>query len=387
MTKGMDGGRLVMKMAWSGGRLAAVAAETRRPVAAQLLRGRTPAEAQTLVPRIFSLCGKAQAAACRAACAAAQGRLAEPDGDVLRRADDARIAIEAGQEHLWRLLLDWPRALGLPLREGEFAAWHRRLATAGKALDAARGAGDAAAAGTALASLPPLAAALADFLDAALFAPHSATAVLADGALPAESWAGRLLLAAADAVPPAPVTARLLPRLSAADWAARLVGAPAAFAARPIFADAPAETGPLARHATRPLVAARWAAGQGIAARLAARLTDLADLPGQLARLPARLDAAGGAGHGLACVETARGLLIHAVCLEHGRIADYTVVAPTEWNFHPDGAWRDELLGRPLTSAAEGERLLRRLALALDPCVPLVVEMAAPPPVPRSAPV
>lgn len=378
MTKGMDGGRLLMRMAWRGGRVVAVSAETRRPSAAQLLRGRTPAEALALVPRVFSLCGKAQAAACRAACAAADGKSAAPGG-VLQamhsRVDDARIALEAGQEHLWRLLLDWPRMLGLVPREAEFVSWHKRLAAAGKTLDAARAVSDPETTDTALAGLAPLAAALRDFLDAVLFAPAQAGSLLRGDALPADSWAGHLLAAAACDVQSAPVRVRLLPAMSADKWTARLAHAAADFSARPTFDDAPAETGPLARHAEHPLVAAQLADGYGVAARLAARLVDLAELPGQLAQVPARIEAAGASGHGLACVETARGTLIHAVRLEAGRVADYTVIAPTEWNFHPDGCWRAELLGQPVADAATGEQLLRRVALALDPCVPVAVEV------------
>jgi hypothetical protein len=42
-------------------------------------------------------------------------------------------------------------------------------------------------------------------------------------------------------------------------------------------------------------------------------------------------------GVGRALVETARGLLMHEIVLDGERIADYFIVAPTEWNFHPQG--------------------------------------------------
>lgn len=389
MTKVMDGGRLRMQMTLRDGRVAAISATSSRPAAAGLLRGRSVAEAQTLVPRLFSLCGAAQAAACRAACAAAAG--AASDRGALSRLDAARTVVEAGQEHLWRLLLDWPGLLGQAVRQADFVVWHKRLGEAGKLLEAARCAGDPAAAAAALAALPRLAAAFEGFLDAAVFAPATAAELRAGGMLSADAWAGRLLAAAGEAaerpaaglpLPPQlpPQLPRLLPRLAAADWAAHLDSWADDFAARPSFDGVPAETGALARQASQPLVAAQLVAGDAVAARLAARLIDLAVLPAALAAPPPRIDAVGtvnAGGAGLACVETARGLLIHMVRLAGQRIEDYAVIAPTEWNFHPAGAWQDTLLGRQVADAASGEGMLRRIVLALDPCVPVSVEVIA----------
>jgi hypothetical protein len=50
-------------------------------------------------------------------------------------------------------------------------------------------------------------------------------------------------------------------------------------------------------------------------------------------------------------------------------IADYLIVAPTEWNFHPAGAFRAELVGLRAADAGAVKRRVCLLALALDPCV------------------
>jgi len=76
-----------------------------------------------------------------------------------------------------------------------------------------------------------------------------------------------------------------------------------------------------------------------------------------------------GDGTGLARVETARGLLLHLMQVKDGRVARYVIVAPTEWNFHPQGAFVGEIVGSPAATRDAAERLARRLALALDPCV------------------
>ena len=78
---------------------------------------------------------------------------------------------------------------------------------------------------------------------------------------------------------------------------------------------------------------------------------------------------------GLARVDSARGLLIHQMRLaarpagEPAFIADYRIVAPTEWNFHPDGAFMREARAAAHCGTASLRHRLRALALALDPCV------------------
>ncbi len=79
-------------------------------------------------------------------------------------------------------------------------------------------------------------------------------------------------------------------------------------------------------------------------------------------------------GVGRALVETARGLLMHEVELDGGRIADYKIVAPTEWNFHPKGALATYLLGQPGGDRGKLERRIAHLVAELDPCVPWTLE-------------
>jgi hypothetical protein len=79
-----------------------------------------------------------------------------------------------------------------------------------------------------------------------------------------------------------------------------------------------------------------------------------------------------GEGRAIAWVEMARGLLLHTVALESTpagpRVADYRVLAPTDWNFHPQG-----LLARALVDVHAADDA-RCLALAFDPCLAFVVE-------------
>lgn len=104
---GFDAGRVVLRLTQAGGKVAAVAAACERPDIAAALRGKPADQAVALVPLIYSLCGKAQGVAARSALAAARGAALAPHVD-------AECAAEAVREHAWKLLVDWPRQLGLP---------------------------------------------------------------------------------------------------------------------------------------------------------------------------------------------------------------------------------------------------------------------------------
>ena len=103
-------GEIVVTLHWDGHRVRHLDVVSTRPLAAvRVLLGRTPADAAALVPRLYTLCGHAQGAACAAALHAAAGpdAAASPVGAW-------PVVLEALQETLWRLLIDAPRALSLP---------------------------------------------------------------------------------------------------------------------------------------------------------------------------------------------------------------------------------------------------------------------------------
>ncbi|QDF99373.1 hypothetical protein CJ010_23955 [Azoarcus sp. DD4] len=361
---------LLLHATLDGGQVGRVVADNRRPQAAQLLVGRSPAEAVALVPRLFALCGCAQGTAARLACAAALGEPGAADAAATER----ELAAEAAHEHLWRLLLDWPPLFGLQPRRNRYAELHRRLVRPLDA-DSAYALGGDLLDLVARELLAGFFRALREPRNLAEFVDHAA----AGGDL-GSILAEMIGIGAAEA--PAGGVCPLLPALTAAQWIEHLGGLPdAAFCRQPMLDDAPAETGPLARHAASPLVALLLGQGHRISARLFAKVLDVADCGSRLRRplaaeVPALADAVSPApGLGLACVETARGVLLHAVRIENDRIADYAICAPTEWNFHPGGAFVREGGGWRTASADTARLRLQALALALDPCVGFRVEL------------
>jgi hypothetical protein len=331
---------LTIDVGWQGGAIAPVDIRAELPQASRALQGRTPAEAVALLGRLYSVCGHAQRAAAELALAAASARPLAADRHV---ALEAAVARECAVEHLWRLLVDWPRKLGIAGAPDRFAAWYRRIV----------GADDAWAA--------ELSAELNDWLgvsaerleDWRTTAPHDA-------------W-----LAAA-----ASPFARTFAALRAAELAAS--SGEAGAVAGPTGAPAD-ETGAFVQHRDHAWLAMLDAAGRGLEARLAARAVALVRLTASLAAperadVEVELDAcAPCAGGGRAVVATARGVLVHDVSIAADRIERYAIRTPTECNFAAQGAYRALVASRRARDAAGAERLADLWALALDPCVPYTV--------------
>lgn len=355
-------GRVYVSARLAAGRITGVSIGSDRPlVARRLLAGRTPDEALKLIPSLYSVCGKSQAVVAAAALDAALG--VAPKRAIHQRRE-RELAAETLAEHAFRLLLDWPRLCGAGGDVALLARIRSLLASApvseaswGAAHDALVGMTESRLLGTELDPwLEQFSA--AEWLDWARSGRTDTGRTLATlSSLPA--WA-------------APETALLTrPHHSVfVGQIARPALADPGFAARPELSGQPAECGPLARchgHAAVRDLSRR----DRITARAFSRIAEFA--------MVLRNDSAAGRleatslepGVGAAIGEMARGILLHAARLEDGRIADYAIVAPTEWNFHPLGALHRELEGRPASSGRQARRAIDFAAATLDPCVAL----------------
>ena len=383
-------GRLAVDLVVADDVVAQVIVRSSRPqLAARLLRGQRAALAAEAVPRLYSLCAGAHAVAAQRARQAALG--IEPDAAqaaAWRRTLEAEIA----RETLWRALIDWPQALGQMPDPAALAA-----------LRAAQ------AATTARAETAPLrqivehhvlgapadrwwednrAATLPAWMAAAATpAAHFLSALGREHAVPSTgpaddcgSAASGRCAARRTGAPAAETT--LLPSLHDARVAAAIgaaLGADPGFAQRPLWQGAPAETGALARLHDEPRIAALRAT-EGISARLrwSARLIELARIaagaaPAQPLHGALGLVVDGRQRCGLGRAESARGVLAHCVWIDadgaEARVADYRVLAPTEWNFHPRGVLATTLIGQRADAPEALRERAQRLIDALDPCV------------------
>ena len=329
-----DTGSVTLAATLVNGVLRNVRVRSRRPAIASFLAGRPPSVVETALPLLYAICRRAQGAAAATALAAA-------GGNVAATAVSAAVAAEAVRELLFAALTGDAR---------------RQLAEAQRRLF----------------DIPSL----RTFLQDELFGmPLQAFHELRDeadllawadaGAAPLQIEARRRLALAEPAAAQVPS----LPLYQAAEMLQGLPAIDAAFAAQPQWQGAAAETGPLARQGAQVLVA-RLAA-RPLLQRWIARLMDLAQhAGGEAASLLGQVSAASPeAGLGISLVETARGVLLHQARLRQDAIADYVIVAPTEWNFHPQGAIPAWLTGRDAPTIEIARDWLHRAAEALDPCV------------------
>jgi hypothetical protein len=374
-------GELIVRLPWDGRRVHAPTVSSTRPlVAARMFAGSTAAQVIAMIPLLFSICGGAQRAAASAALAAAGA-----EGIVGKTAEERGVVLETVQEYFWRLLIDWPQAMGRQTFATPVATARHRIAAAARDRDGAPAFENEA-------RMRELGVELSHIAARSIYAMAPSEWLEIEDEVALHKWAGR------ETTLPAMLTHDLLDgtaELGRSDVALMPNGPEALletvvpamvqpeFSQAPTWNGEPMETGALSRMCAEPLVAALDAShGHAILTRMIARLVELGRLLDGLATGTGSADHALPiqgfalhAGEGLGAVQTARGLLLHRVRLSGSEVEDYGIVAPTEWNFHPRGALVDGLG----TLEADDEVVLSRHARlavqALDPCVACRIEI------------
>ena len=361
-------------------------ASSRPGAVAQVLIGKTPDQVLDTIPLLFTLCGNAQAYAALLASRAVLDMKIEPDVDSAR---NMLVQLETLREHAWRILLDWPVFVGLAQDKAALAAllkfdalFKRHLFRHGEAfkldsrldIDAAQ--------------LTRLIDELEALLDTSIFNGRLADFQAITGEAQLRDW-----LKQNDALP-----ADLLNYLYRQDWAAvgqnDIACLPeletgalngqlqqenlTTFSRAPHWQGRCFEATLLNRQLLLPLIAGLHSRyGNGLIVRIMGRLLEVAGMPSRLRQLLAQIkdgialpaNSAAGDGIGLAQVQAARGLLIHRLELRQQRVYDYRIVAPTEWNFHPEGVIAQGLKQLQAESPNDLHRQAELLINAVDPCV------------------
>lgn len=306
----ISAGSLTVRATLTNSRLGNLDVDLRRPAVTQIFHGQAPEAVVKTVPCLYTICAHAQKAA-------AQAALAVAADDERPATDDAGLWVELLHENLWRLLLDWPPALGLPPEKEAFIAW-RATRFGGNCADETKGL---------------LANTLSGLAEKCL-------TKLVDR-IPEEVPRGCDRQVHATATPPP---------LTPGEW---LTGWQEGGAAQPA---------PIAPTSIRAAYHGRVAEVERAAAALAAGA-------------PYPIAVAGGNGWGVAQTATARGVLTHAVQLAAGKVVNYRVWAPTDAFFADAVALSGLLAGRRFASPDEARRALDQAILALDPCVPYALEL------------
>lgn len=373
-------GRLTIRLKRSDGAAAEVSIHSSRPVrAASVFQGRSIVDSQRMIPLLFSICATAQSCAGVRACEQALGVPATAQTERLR---DALVNMETLREHLWRILLDWPAYLGEQAhRQGmaEVVAIqgdYRQALCPGASVFQLGGL-DCKTDTEALTGVLQRFDAL---LQQRIFGMPPGEWLALAGPREFADWvAGERTVAArltqwvrqagwGDA---GACESEALPPLSAAQLHSAMQNA--GFVSQPQWLGQCRETSCLTRVHSPLLRALQASDGRGLLVRLVARLTEIAQLAGRLPpeaqNAPSSMNADAIALHsGVGQVAAARGQLVHCVTLNGDYIGSYQILAPTEWNFHPQGVVVRALCtlrGEPDAV----ERQARLLIEAIDPCV------------------
>ncbi len=380
-------GKLTISLDTDSGCVSRVHIDSSRPVyAARMFQGKSIRKVQKTLPLLFSICGTAQAYAGVRAIEQARGVQVKAATDAVR---DSLVHMETLREHLWRILLDWPAFLGeLPIKGGMAklislqSEFRRAITGGGEAfLDSA----DIDYPGK-LDLLQSLVAEIALVLEQQVFNMPPAEWLCIDSLQAINDWAG------SNSSSNSSVACRLLNFVQGSGWGgigdSVVLSLPVLaedqihrlmenddFAARPQWLDQCCETTCHTRTQSPLLALLVPQYGNGLLPRMLSRLTEMAQL--SLDLLPKQSetgindvesDVVSVQNPGLGQVEAARGRLLHRIQLDGERIRRYQIVAPTEWNFHPQGVVAQSL--KTLSGDNEQiEQQARLLINAIDPCV------------------
>lgn len=382
-------GGLLFKLYRQHDRVEQVEVHSQRPLrAVNIFHGKPVAEVVRTLPLLYHVCGVAQASAAAAACEQA---LAIPPCEASRLAREMLVWMETAREHLWRILLDWTERLEEEKDKAGIASLQHYLPQLKQALFPG---GEAFIPGSRTAvnadAVRIVVRDLQQQLETQVFAMSLAEWLTIDTVEDLQRW-----VATTDTV-----AAKMLRQVAVMEqtkgWQSSVAVLPAldedtlhqcltsedadAFVARPLWQGKAYESTALCRQQQQPLVAALLHSdGNGVMTRMVARLAELAAIPAKLDDLLQQLQSrpavdSGSAaerqsGIGLAQVEAARGRLVHRLELEQGLVRRYQILAPTEWNFHPQGIAAELLRQLPARDERELKRQADLLINAIDPCV------------------
>lgn len=362
-----------------------VSIESSRPVqASRVLHDKTAQQALETIPLLFNVCGTAQTRTARRAMQQQLGISSSVSEELAR---DMLVLVENAREHLLRALLDWPRLFQLKLDNPELAPVTRLVNDFKQALFRN---GDAFSLDSQLQvdadQLKQLIADLERFLKLRVYGldiDQWLTMKDIDGI---NYWTQNIPVLGARTLKkicdlgfnsqgyadsnhlPDLAEDRLLEKLNAEDADH--------FIAEPQWNGECFETTSLGRQHDHALVIELDKEFHNtLITRWVARLVELARIPDQLRALLRQIDQAENnpglpaSNLGIAQTEAARGRLIHHVEIENDTIKNYQIVAPTEWNFHPQGVINRSLSNLSCGNVRHLTQVAHLMINTIDPCV------------------
>lgn len=376
-----------------------------RPVhAAKLLVGKTIDEALTIIPLLYHICGKAQGSAAISALQAAKNTRSDETTYLSRT---VLSDVELIREHLLRIFLDWPALLEADDCSTEVSKQMSDFMRFSSEFERALFHSEKPFSPHTVATperdlLFKTFSDLENFLECHIYGCSPDLWLKAKARDVIFHWMrqDKCLSARSCAVilengwaQEGQTIIPFLPKLTANQCASLLFSnnnlQSDDFIASPTWKELPHETSALSRCHQHPLLKLLLAhCGTGLLTRHVSRLVELALVYariklniGQLVSsyLPTQIrreTSISTTPHfGIGMVEAARGILIHGVHLEEDTIKDYKILAPTEWNFHPEGVLSNALSNIESTDEAHIKEMANLLIPAIDPCTKTSLEV------------
>ena len=370
----------------SGSRV--VIRSTRPVYACRVFKGKPVAEALTLLPVLFSICATAQSCAAVRACEQAQSVIPVRGTEAIR---DCLVNMETIREHLWQVFLDWPKFLQTDIKQQSMVEIRAIQSTYQQVLlmDQPVFSVGGIKQPPELTGLDKITGQLSELLRQQVFGCPPEQWLSMDSYSQLQNWLEQTQTIAADMLKKiisldcadsgrCEITA--LPELDNRQLSALLQQEEAA--ELPQWQGQSYETSSFTRTQSPLLNVLKQQYGNGLLVRMAARLTEIAQLSLKLIpeksadpeqRSSDSLHSNTGAVTGIGQAAAARGQLIHRVSIQNNQITDYQILAPTEWNFHPEGVVAGALAhiqgNADNSKTFNHEQQAHLIIKAIDPCV------------------
>ncbi len=346
----------------------------RRTDIARILIGKKPQDAINILPAIFSICACAHASAATLAC---QPYELEENQDL---ADYLIVQCENAREFLMRIFTSWGDRIGFG---HDKIPYHIVLGLVEKMQIATTAQTKASAS-----AIRQVADELDNFLKSYIFKMETQDWLTIKDDARLARWAEDTHTVAAGFILQlykknwqsiGSSQTRFLPEIPLVELSDRMLSNDGErFVNQPDWHGETFETGPFARNQDHRLIqnlVTKY--GSGLLTRQVARLVELSKIP---SRIKENLEQdqyqnSSKKVSGTGQVETARGQLTHTTKISDGKIADYKILAPTEWNFHTRGVVHDALENLQSESTAETEKLAGMIVESIDPCVDFEVRV------------
>lgn len=358
----------------------------------RLFVGKSVDETLQLLPAVFHVCAHAHSCASVCAIEKAAGYAGNPEVEAVR---DSLLRLETIGSHLWRILLDWPQAMGLPPNHALLARFNQLVRDYKNQLclghDYFQFGPRSYLKEVDENALRKSAFDIDSFISEEIFGWSSTDWLQMLGLTSFNNWLAESETIAATYVKhiagrgwqgAGSCQIEALPNLAiSAENALHQAMQNPDFIEQPLWQGNCCETNSSVRVQSPLLLHMRKQHGHGLFTRVLARLTEVVMLDHNLIPKPS---APGGLVSLLMAqttaigrVQAARGQLYHRVEVKDSKIASYQILAPTEWNFHPAGVVAQGLANLKGTRdevTAQAHAFIE----ALDPCVQYQLTVNAP---------